>query len=64
MTAKFLSRGSTQVTFTKIILHIAAKIYKEAMTCGRNLKIFLDLRRGELDLLSGGAPCQAFSFML
>lgn len=27
-----------------------------------NLEIFFDLRRGELDLLSGGAPCQAFSY--
>lgn len=27
-----------------------------------NLEIFLDVRRGELDLLSGGAPCQAFSY--
>ena len=27
-----------------------------------NLEIFFDLRRSELDLLSGGAPCQAFSY--
>lgn len=27
-----------------------------------NLEIFFDIRRGELDLLSGGAPCQAFSY--
>lgn len=27
-----------------------------------NLEIFFDVRRGELDLLSGGAPCQAFSY--
>lgn len=27
-----------------------------------NLEMFFDLRRGELDLLSGGAPCQSFSY--
>ena len=27
-----------------------------------NLEIFFEVRRGELDLLSGGAPCQAFSY--
>lgn len=27
-----------------------------------NLEMFFDLRCGELDLLSGGAPCQAFSY--
>lgn len=27
-----------------------------------NLEIFFDIRSGELDLLSGGAPCQAFSY--
>lgn len=27
-----------------------------------NLEIFFDIRRGELDLLSGGAPCQSFSY--
>ena len=27
-----------------------------------NLEIFFDIQRGELDLLSGGAPCQAFSY--
>lgn len=27
-----------------------------------NLEKFFDIRRGELDLLSGGAPCQSFSY--
>lgn len=27
-----------------------------------NLEIFFEINRGELDLLSGGAPCQAFSY--
>ena len=27
-----------------------------------NLENFFDIRRGELDLLSGGAPCQSFSY--
>ena len=27
-----------------------------------NLEILFDIRRGELDLLSGGAPCQSFSY--
>lgn len=27
-----------------------------------NLETFFDINRGELDLLSGGAPCQAFSY--
>ena len=27
-----------------------------------NLEIFFELESGDLDLLSGGAPCQAFSY--
>lgn len=27
-----------------------------------DLEVFFSIRRGELDLLSGGAPCQAFSY--
>ena len=28
----------------------------------RNLEDFFSIKKGELDLLSGGAPCQAFSY--
>lgn len=31
-------------------------------TCNRNLEKEFNIRKGELDLLSGGAPCQSFSY--
>lgn len=33
-----------------------------ALTASRNLEIEFDIKKGELDLLSGGAPCQSFSY--
>jgi DNA (cytosine-5)-methyltransferase 1 len=33
-----------------------------AEVSGCNLEAYFGIRRGELDLLSGGAPCQAFSY--
>ena len=29
---------------------------------GLDLEVYFSVRKGELDLLSGGAPCQAFSY--
>ncbi len=29
---------------------------------GRDLEVYFGIKKGELDLLSGGAPCQAFSY--